>query len=111
MKLGGVENYYSTSLSLLEKVLPFEWHSFCLSIDVQLSEATLVHNDHVQVIQEFGEVTNDIEDNLKYMTIGNLAGAKFEGLITELDVFERPFSEKELLAWTLCENKVLHNKL
>ena len=71
----------------------------------------MVHNDHVQVIQEFGDVTDDIEENLKYMTTGHLGGAKFEGLITEFEVFGRPFSEKELLAWTLCENKVLHNSI
>ena len=91
-----------------ELVLPFSWHSFCISIDVERLEATLVHNDHIQVIQRFGEVEDVVEDSLKFMTKGNLAGAKFVGVITEFEVFSEPFSVDELLEWTLCSKKVIH---
>ena len=87
-------------------VLPFEWHSFCISIDMQHKQAALVHNGHIQAVQLFDEITEDTEDELKYMVLGHLGGAKFEGILTELEVFGRPLPEDQLIEWTVCQNMV-----
>ena len=87
-------------------ILPFEWHSFCISIDMERKQAALVHNGHIQAVQLFDEITNNTENDLKYMVIGHLGGAKFEGLLTELEVFSKPLPDDQLLEWTVCQNKV-----
>ena len=88
-----------------EVILPFEWHSFCISINVGAKQATVFHNGHIQVIQRFGELDDDIEDQLRFMTSGHLGGAKFVGKIIDFEVFGKPLPKKELLQWTLCQNK------
>ena len=105
VNLGRKENRYRTTLFMNETVLLFSWHSFCLSIDVVRLEAALFHNGHVQVVQMFGEIETDTEDKYKFMTMGNLGGAKFEGMIADFNVFGRPLSDEELLGWTLCQNQ------
>ena len=88
-----------------EVILPFEWHSFCISINVKKKEATVVHNGHIQVIQVFGELADEIEDEHRFMTEGHLGGAKFVGKLIDFEVFGRPLSDKELFQWTLCQNQ------
>ena len=88
-----------------ETVRPFEWHSFCISINFDLKEATVVHNGHIQAIQDFKEINDDVENELKFMNVGHLGGAKFVGTINEFEAFGRPLPEKDLFEWTLCENK------
>ena len=87
-----------------EAVLPFEWHSFCISVNIDKKEATVFHNGHVQAIQTFEELDDTAE--FKFMTAGHLGGAKFVGLLIDFDVFGRPLSEQEQLEWTLCKNQV-----
>ena len=89
-----------------ETVLPFEWHSFCISIDIARQQAVLVHNDHIQAIQKFNEVETETEDNLKFMTSGHLGGTKFEGAISNFEVFSRPLADEEIMQWTLCQIEV-----
>ena len=88
-----------------EVIIPFEWHSFCISIDIGRKQTAVVHNGHVQAIQLFDELNDDTEDELKFMTAGHLGGAKFEGTLTEFEVFGRTLSDQALLEWTLCQNK------
>ena len=87
-------------------ILPFEWHSFCIAIDMERKQAALVHNGHIQAVQLFDKITDDTEDDLKYMVLGYLGGAKFEGFLTELEVFSKPLPDNQLIEWTLCQNKV-----
>ena len=65
----------------------------------------MFHNGHIQVIQKFGELNDDIEDAFKFMTFGHLGGARFLGKIIDFEVFGRPLPNKELLQWTLCQNQ------
>ena len=88
-----------------EVVLPFEWHSFCISINIWLKQATLFHNGHIQAIQLFKKLNENSEDQLKFMTTGHLGGAKFVGTVTDFDVFGKPLTDQELSEWTLCQNK------
>ena len=106
LNLGLIENQYFTTLFMNETVLPFEWHSFCISIDIARQQAVLMHNDHIQVIQLFNDVETETEDNLKFMTSGHLGGAKFEGAIANFEVFSRPLSDEEIMQWTLCQIEV-----
>ena len=61
----------------------------------------MVHNGHIQLIQMF----EDIKDKYKFLTTGNLGGAKFVGTVINFEGFGRPFSDEELFQWTLCGNK------
>ena len=92
-----------------EIVLPFEWHSFCISINYDLQEATVVHNGHIQAIQDFKEITDNTKNEVKFMSFGHLGGAKFLGIVNEFEAFESPFTDKERVEWTLCKNKVKLN--
>ena len=105
LNLGGKANQFSNILGMEEVILPFEWHSFCISINVALKEATLYHNGHIQEMQKFGELNDNIEDALKFMTFGHLGGAKFLGKIIDFEAFGRPLTNKELLQWTLCQTQ------
>ena len=60
---------------------------------------------HVQAIQRFGELDDDIEDQLRFMTSGHLGGAKFVANLINFEVFGKPLQKKELLQRTLCQNK------
>ena len=105
LNLGGKANQFSNILGMDEVILPFEWHSFCISIDVGLKQATVFHNGHIQAIQFFGELDDDIEDQFKFMTTGHLGGAKFVGKLIDFEVYGKPLSDQELLQWTLCQNQ------
>ena len=87
-------------------ILPFEWHSFCISINIAVKEATVFHNGQIQAVQLFDELTHDTPDESKLMTSGHLGGAKFIGTLVDFEVFGRPLPEEDLLKWTLCQKKV-----
>ena len=105
LNLGEEANQFSNILGMDEVVLPFEWHSFCISINIGLKQATVFHNGHIQAIQNFKELTDDTEDDLKFMNLGHLGGAKFVGIINEFEAFGSPLPDKELFEWTLCQTK------
>ena len=93
-------------MGLDETVLPFEWHSFCISIDIGLKQIGVFHNGHVQAVQLLDKLELKTEDKFKFMTSGHLLGPEFVGTVTDVEVFGRPLPHQELLKWTLCENQV-----
>ena len=105
LNLGESKNQFSSLLDMDEIILPFDWHSFCVSINIGLKKATVVHNGHIQAVQEFHELEGVTEDQFKFMTSGHIGGAKFQGTLMDLDVFERPLPDEDLLQWTLCQSK------
>ena len=105
LNLGEVANQYVTTLGMDQMVLPFEWHSFCISINIELKQATLMHNGHIQLIQKFHPPEMETEDQYKFMTSGHLGGPKFEGILLDFETFSRPLSDEFILQWTLCESK------
>ena len=86
-------------------VLPFDWHSFCISINVGLKEATVFHNGHIQAIQPFKKLEYGTEESSRFMTTGNLERAKFVGTVIDFEVFGGPLPDRELLDWRLCQNE------
>ena len=90
-----------------EVILLFDWHSFCISINIDQRRATLVHNGHIQAIQLFKE----LEDEPQILTAGHLGGAKFVGTVTEFEMFGRPLSVEQQLQWTICQLKVKYDCL
>ena len=105
LKLGEEANQFSNILDMEEVILPFDWHSFCISIDIGRKQAALFHNGHIQAIQLFEDINEDARDEFKFLTSGHLGGAKFVGTLAEFEVFGRPLADQELLQWTSCQNK------
>ena len=103
--LGEKKNQNLNVLEMNELVLPFEWNSFCISINVETKKATVYHNGHIQAVQPFKDIESGTPESSKFMTIGNLGGSKFVGTIIDFEVFGRPLPKEDLLDWTLCQNK------
>ena len=89
-------------------VLPFEWHSFCISIDIDIKKAILFHNGQIQAVQLFEDLEDVTKDTSKYMTSGHLGGAKFVGTLLDFEIFKMPLPEQSLIKWTLCQNQVTY---
>ena len=106
LHLGEEDNQYSNVLEMDEIVLPFEWHSFCISININKKKAKVIHNGHIQAIQTFEKLEDETEDKSRFMTLGHLGGENFVGLLLDFEVFGSPLPDKNLLQWTLCENQV-----
>ena len=92
-----------------EVILPFEWHSFCISINIGKKRATVVHNGKIQAIQLFRKLDDNVEDQDRFMTVGHLGGAKFLGKLIDFEVFGRPLSDQEISHWTLCNNQGINS--
>ena len=84
-----------------ELVLPFEWHSFCISLS---SNAALVyHNGNQQGAQNFTWPNQQIK--LPILNSGIIGGPKFVGKLADVQVFGRLLSKDELSDWTSCTIK------
>ena len=97
----GEEKRFMNFLELYERVLPLEWHSFCISIDNE--RALVYHNGNRQGVQNFS--WNKTEAKMALMNSGVIGGAKFIGILADLQVFGSVLSDKELSDWTLCQIK------
>ena len=97
---------FKNIMALDETVLPFEWHSFCITINIGLKQIGVFHNVHIQAVQLFDKLELQTEDKIKVLTSGHLLGPEFVGTVTDVEVFGRPLPEQELLKWTLCQNQV-----
>ena len=93
-------------MGMQEVVLPFEWHSFCISINIAIKKVAVFHNGHIQAVQAFPD-TEEVktENNFKILTSGHLGGEKFVGIVADFEVFGRPMPDQEMLEWTLCQNE------
>ena len=106
----GDENIFNILLEMREIILPFEWHSFCISIDPANKMVKLYHNDRIQAEQDFAIETGSNKDIFKLMTKGHVGGQKFVGYVADLQIFGSVLSDKTLFGWTSCQvqvNKVL----
>ena len=89
-----------------ELVLPLEWHSYCISIDLISSSIKFYHNDHIQAIQNFTVNHGDEEGLAKMMNRGHLGGPNFVGFISDFHIFGSSLDEKIILEWTSCNKQV-----
>ena len=100
------KNVFNNILEMKETILPFEWHSFCISIDLVKSVMKLYHNDHIQAVQNFTITHGDKEGISKLMTKGHLGGPKFVGFLADFEIFGTALSEEILFGWTSCQIQV-----
>ena len=105
------KNVFKNILEMYEIILPFEWHSFCMTIDLTENTMKMYHNDHLQVVQNFTVVHQDQEGLSKLMTRGHLGGQKFVGYIADFQVFGSALPENEILSWTSCQTQVIEECL
>ena len=101
------KNVFNNILEMYEIVLPFEWHSFCITIDLVLSKMKLYHNDNLQAVQNFTIMHDDKDGISKLMTRGHLGGKKFVGYIADFQVFGTALTQKSVFDWTSCQNQVI----
>ena len=101
------KNVFNNILVMRQIVLPFEWHSYCISIDLVNNQMKLFHNDHIQVVQNFTITHGDKKGLSKLMHKGHLGGPKFVGYITDLQIFGRTLSPEEIYQWTTCQIEVI----
>ena len=100
------KNVFNNILEMYETVLPFEWHSFCITLDLVKRVLKLYHNDHIQAVQNFTLTHNDTEGISRGMKRGHLGGPKFVGFIADVQIFGTALTEREVYQWTTCQIKV-----
>ena len=96
------KNVFNNILEMKEVIVPYTWHSFCISIDLVKNIIKLYHNDHIQAVQHFTITHNDKEGLSKLMKQGNLGGPKFVGLVTDFQIFGTALPEALIFEWTSC---------
>ena len=99
------KNVFNNILEMNQIVLPLEWHSFCITIDLVRSQMKLYHNSNIQAIQNFTITHNDNVGLAKLMKNGHLGGNKFVGSIADFQIFGSAVEEKEIFEWTSCETE------
>ena len=92
---------FISTLELYDKVLPFEWNSFCISLSPQIM--LLYHNGHIQGMLN---LTQDAGNHLKMMSAGHIGGSKFIGLLSDFQIHGRALPGEDLAKWTGCKNQV-----
>ena len=104
------KSVFNNILELNEIILPFEWHSFCISFDLVKHTMKLYHNDHIQAVQNFTSWLPEKTSMLKMASMGHLGGQRFVGFISDVQIFGSALSEDTIVEWTSCKNKVKRNK-
>ena len=111
MKIGNTfiemeKNVFKNIVAMVEIILPFEWHSFCISIDPLNNDMKLYHNDHIQAKQNFSMTHGGKKGIAKLMSRGHLGGPKFVGFLTDFQIFGSALSDETLSGWTSCKIQV-----
>ena len=101
LDLGMESLQFINIVELFDKVLPFEWNSFCISLSPE--KVLVYHNGRVQGTQTLTE--NGDGNHLKMMTTGLIGGAKFTGILSDLQIFSREMSGEDQGKWTECQNQ------
>ena len=94
---GDKNSNFMNFLEMNEIVLPFKWHSFCISLSPD--KALIFHNGKKQGVLSFKSTKN-----LPLLNYGILGGTKFKGIIADFNMFGHLLSEEKLSVWTLCGN-------
>jgi hypothetical protein len=100
------KNIFKNILEMTQIILPFEWHSFCISIDPVNKNMKLFHNNIIQAEQDFTMTHGDKEGIAKLMTKGHLGGPKFVGFLTDFQIFGTALTDESILGWTSCNIQV-----
>ena len=96
------KNVFNNILEMKEIILPFEWHSFCISIDLVQNNMKLYHNDHLQAVQHFTINHGDKRGLRRLMKKGYLGGQQFVGFLSDFQIFGTSLPEDDIFEWTSC---------
>ena len=102
------KNVFNNILEMKQIVLPFEWHSYCISIDLVNNMMKLFHNDHIQVVQNFTIAHGDQQGLSELMTTGHLGGPKFVGYLADFQMFGTALPDETIFQWTSCQIEVIN---
>ena len=105
------KNIFTNILEMEQIILPFVWHSYCMSIDPKNKTMKIFHNNLIQSEQDFTMTHKDKKGIAKLMTRGHLGGPKFVGFLTDFQMFGTALTEESLLGWTVCKNQVNYEKI
>ena len=100
--LGTESLKFTNIVELYQQVIPFEWNSFCISVSPQ--KVLVIHNGREQGMQNM--TRNNAGQLLKTMTTGIIGGARFIGILSDLQIFGRELPQEDMIQWTVCENRV-----
>jgi hypothetical protein len=100
------ENISNNLMEIKGTILPFEWHSFCISIDPSMGTVKLYHDGHIQADVDLSIEQESNNKLFKFLEKGQIGGQKFVGFITDLNMFGTVLPEAELMEWTSCKIKV-----
>ena len=100
------KNVFKNILEMKQIILPFEWHSYCISIDPGNKTMKVFHNNRIQAEQDFTMTHGDKKGITKLMTTGHLGRPKFVGFLTDFQIFGTALTEETLLGWTVCKEQV-----
>ena len=54
---------------------------------------------------------NNAGQLLKTMTTGIIGGARFIGILSDLQIFGQELAQEDMIQWTSCENRVSQNMI
>ena len=100
------KSVFNNILELNEIILPFEWHSFCISFDLIKNIMKLYHNDHIQAVQNFTKWLGEKESIETLVSVGHLGGQRFVGFLSDFQIFGSPLPDDTILGWTACKYQV-----
>ena len=102
-------NPYWHILRLKDTVGINEWHSFCLSYDLDKKLLQVVQNGKIIGLKELDIDEKNMPTLRRLMSYGNFAG--LTGSIADMQIFARPLKMDEQLSWTTCKDKPKVNQL
>ena len=101
------KNKFTSFLEMDEVIMPFEWHSFCVTINPKEGKLLLYHNNKVQLEQDFKMTHPEKIGSGKILTHGHIGGPKFLGYLTDFQIFTTDIGKERILKWTSCAEEVV----
>ena len=97
-----------TKIDLDDKIGVYDWHSFCVALNLVEKIVHVVQNGKIIVIKHFDSAYEDftrLKNLMQTVYIGS-----FRGFVTDTQVFSRPLGTDEMERWTLCEDSKILRK-
>ena len=98
------KNVFWNWLELDEKVFQNEWHSYCISINLEESVGLGYHNGKLIARQQFEVMHNETKILSRLMHRGTLAA--HTGAVADIQIFSRALPMEDMESWTKCEKEV-----
>ena len=96
------KNPWWNVIKLQETIAINEWHSFCLSVNVDLRNMSIIQNGNIIAQKSFEILHNDIDSRLKRLMPYAYMGGN-SGSIADAQIFSRSLTYEEMKKWTLCQ--------